>query len=190
MGTDEPELSTKTDEEIAVFVQQGESECFGLLVERYEAKIARYARKFLFDSEDSKDLVQEVFLKAYINIQSFDPARKFSPWVYRIAHNEFINAGKKRARIPVFTFDFDLLFPHPAASETADGEANRRDMRHILNQSLGKLDAKYREPLVLYYFEEMDYQEIAEILQIPVATLGVRLKRGRAMLHKLLAQHV
>ena len=182
-------MGTESDEQIAARVQQGDGEHFGLLVERYEAKIARYARKFLFDSEDTKDLVQEVFLKAYINIQSFDLSRRFSPWVYRIAHNEFINAGKKRARIPVLTFDFDLLFPHPAATETADGEANRRDMRQMLDQSLGKLDAKYREPLILYYFEEMDYQEIAEVLQIPVATLGVRLKRGRSKLQTMMQKY-
>ena len=176
----------KTDEEIARRVQQGDGEQFGVLVERFEAKIARYARKFLFDAEDSKDLVQEVFLKAYTNIQSFDASRRFSPWLYRIAHNEFINAGKKRVRIPIFMFDFDLLFPHPAAKETADAETIRRDSREMLDRSLGKLDAKYREPLILYYFEEMDYQEIAEILQIPVPTLGVRLKRGRAMMQKIL----
>ena len=174
------------DEEIAVRVISGDGESFGLLVERYEAKITRYARKFLFDIEDSKDLVQEVFIKAYVNIRSFDPSRKFSPWIYRIAHNEFINAGKKRSRMPVFSFDFDLLFPHPAASETADAETNRRDMRELLDRSLGTLSPKYREPLVLYYFEEMDYREIADILQIPVATVGVRLRRGREMLQKMI----
>lgn len=184
-----PEME-KTDEDIARLVQQGDGERFGVLVERYEAKISRYAKKFLFDTEDSKDLIQEIFLKAYINIQSFDISRRFSPWIYRIAHNEFINAGKKRSRTPVFSFDFDLLFPHPAASETADAETNRRDMRQILDQSLEKLGPKYREPLVLYYYEEMDYQEIAEILQIPVATLGVRLRRGRAMLQKIMTQQL
>ena len=85
------------DEEIARRVQEGDIESFGLLVGRYEAKITRYAGKFLLNGEDDKDLAQEVFIKAYVNIQSFDANRKFSSWLYRIAHNEFINAIRKRS---------------------------------------------------------------------------------------------
>ena len=90
-------MMNKTDEEIARRAQEGDIESFGLLVGRYEAKITRYAGKFLLNNEDAKDLAQEVFIKAYVNIQSFDANRKFSSWLYRIAHNEFINAIRKRS---------------------------------------------------------------------------------------------
>lgn len=172
-------MNQKTDEEIAHLVKQGNADIFGELVERYEAKIVRYARKFLFGREDAEDLTQEVFIKAYTNIQSFDTARKFSSWLYRIAHNEFINKIKKNERQPLLFFDPDTLWPHPAAKETADKEANINDIRNMLDQGLGKLDAKYREVLVLYYYEELDYKEISEILRIPTSTVGVRLRRGR-----------
>src|SRR3989344_800352 len=175
----------KTDEEVARLVQKGDIESFGVLVGRYEAKIARYAGKFLLNGEDAKDLAQEVFIKAYVNIQSFDANRKFSSWLYRIAHNEFINAIRKRSRMPALSFDFDAIFPHPVAKETADSEANRRDLKETLDKCLDKLDAKYREPLVLYYFEEMSYQEISEILEIPVSTVGVRLRRGKETLKNI-----
>ena len=89
-------MSLETDEEIAKRVQGGDVDSFGVLIERYEEKIARYARKFLMRGEDVKDIVQEVFIKAYVNIQSFDTRQRFSPWIYRIAHNEFINAIKKK----------------------------------------------------------------------------------------------
>ncbi len=108
-----------TDEEIAKSVQGGDTAKFGTLVERYEAKMLRYARKFLFGYQDSEDMVQEVFLKAYTNIQGFDANRKFSSWLYRIAHNEFLNAIKKKGREPLPFFDPDTIFPHPVARDNA-----------------------------------------------------------------------
>jgi len=177
-----PEL---TDEDIVRRVQGGDAQAFGMLVERYEAKLLRYAKRFLVGSDDAKDLVQNVFIKGYVNVQSFDAARRFSPWIYRIAHNEFINAIKRKGKSTVSIFDFDVLFPHPVAKETAEGETVRNEMRRMLDRGLGKLDAKYREPLVLFYFEDMNYEETAGILGIPTSTLGVRLRRGKAALKKL-----
>ena len=178
-------MSEKTDEEIAAEVQNGNADSFGTLVERYESKIGRYAAKFLFDRDDAKDLVQETFIKAYTNIQSFDTKLRFSPWIYRVAHNEFINALKKKSRAMSIALDPDLIFPHPVARETADSAISLLELKRTLDINLDKLTPKYREPLVLYYFEEMDYKEIAGVLQIPVATVGVRLKRGRGILKEM-----
>lgn len=180
----------ETDEQIAQRVQGGETDAFGELVERYEDKLLRYGRKFLSEPEDAQDVVQDVFVKAYENIRSFDAARRFSPWIYRIAHNEFVNALKKRASRPtLFTIDFDTLFPHLSAEETSDSVALERDIRRMLDTELSKLDAKYREPLILYYLEGMDYREISDILQIPVSTVGVRLARARAILKRQAPGH-
>jgi RNA polymerase sigma-70 factor (ECF subfamily) len=177
-----PEL---TDEEVALRVQKGDHEAFGALVERFEPKLLRYAKKFLFDYEDAKDTVQEVFMKAYANIQSFDAGRGFSAWIYRIAHNEFINTIKKKGREPLSFFDPDTLFPHPTAPTQADDELKKKETREMVEKCLGRLDAKYREPLVLYYYEDMDYKQISEIMRIPVSTAAIRLKRGRAALQKI-----
>jgi len=174
------------DEEIAVMVQGGETESFGILAERYEAKISRYARRFLFGAEDTKDLVQEIFIKAFINIKSFDSGRSFSSWIYRIAHNVFINAIKKNTREKIQFFDFDLIFPHPIARETADGDLNKKELKNLLDSGLSRLDVKYREVLVLFYIEEKNYKETAEILEIPQATVGVRLRRGREKLKEIM----
>lgn len=183
-------LATDTDEEIARQVQNGDRESFGILVTRYEAKMERYARKFLSRSDDISDVVQEVFIKAYVNIQSFDSTRKFSSWLYRIAHNEYVNTLKKKSHSPLYLFDFDTLLPHLFSSDVTDRSSNERDMKNMLNQCLDKLDSKYREPLILYYFEEMNYQEIAEVLHIPISTVGVRLNRGKLMLQKICEQYV
>lgn len=180
-------MTEVTDEAIARQVQRGDVESFGLLMERYKAKISRYAKKFLFGREDVEDLVQEVFIKAYINIQSFDARRRFSPWLYRIAHNTFINAMRKHQRARITFLDLDTLFPHPVARETADRGALDGDLAQLLDRYLGRLPPKYREPLVLYFYQELGYQEIADLLQIPVSTVGVRIARAKAMLKKNIA---
>ncbi|TRZ64318.1 MAG: RNA polymerase sigma factor [Spirochaetia bacterium] len=177
----------KSDEQIASLVQNGDIDAFGALVERYEEKLKRYARKFFRDGDDAKDIIQETFIKAYSNIQGFDAERRFSPWIYRIAHNELVNAlKKKKSKETVSLFDFDVFFPHLVAKETAEERAKHNEMKASLNQYLEKINLKYREPLVLYYFEDMDYKEIADVLEIPVSTVGVRLRRGKESLKKLI----
>jgi len=181
------QFSGKNDEEIAKKVQSGDIDAFAALIERYEQKLTRYARKFFRDSDDVKDLVQETFIKAYSNIQGFDAERKFSPWIYRIAHNEFVNAlKKKKSRDTVSIFDFDVFMPHLIAKETAEDRAKQNEIKTALDEYLGKIGLKYREPLLLFYFENLDYKEIADVLKIPASTVGVRLKRGREMLKNLI----
>lgn len=172
----------KTDEEIVKLVQSGEIDLFEVLIERYEEKIRRYAKKFLSEKEDIEDLLQEIFLKAYENIKSFDPKRKFSTWLYRIAHNELVNAIKKRR----FSFDLDLFLPYLSTKENLIEKIDQKEMQEIIEKSLNKLEPKYREPLILFYFENLSYQEISEILQIPVSTVGVRIKRAKEKIKKLL----
>ena len=171
-------------------VQKGDTESFGILVERYQAKLLRYGKKFLSNIHDIEDLAQDIFIKAYRNIRGFNPKMRFSPWIYRIAHNEFINTIRKAKRMPVLMFDFDKLIPHLFAKETSDQDVNEKDMKAMLNDGLDKIDRKYREPLILYYLEEMNYREISEILHIPISTVGIRLKRGRKFLKKQLNKKI
>ncbi|MCH7839351.1 MAG: RNA polymerase sigma factor [Planctomycetes bacterium] len=83
------------------------------------------------------------------------------------------------SRQPLSFFEPDTLFPHTVAKEAADDGINAKELRLMLERCLGELKAKYREPLILYYFEDMNYEEISEIIHIPVSTVGVRLRRGR-----------
>lgn len=184
-----PMKAELTDEAIATAVQGGDAESFGILMERYEPKLTRYARRFVADPDRITDLVQDVFIKAYTNIQSFDASRAFSPWIYRIAHNEFVNAVKKRVSEKLFALDFDLILPQLAAPESTDSESHRREEKEMLEKCLDQIPAKYREPLVLYYFEEMEYKEISEIMQIPTNTVGVRLQRGKVILKKIISEN-
>lgn len=177
-----PELS---DETLAERVQRGETDAFGALVERYEEKLNRYGRKFLADRETVVDLVQDTFLRTYENIQSFDGGARFSPWIYRIAHNVFVNELKKKSRNPLLLVDFDTLVSHPAYDDPAPREREQREMREMIERGLAQLPPKYREVLVLYYLQEVPYKEIADILQVPLGTVGVRLKRAKEALAAL-----
>ena len=128
VDTAQPQL---TDEEVALRVQRGDKEAFGMLVERYEKKLLRYGRKFLSEQEDVVDIVQDIFVSVYQNIRSFDTTQKFSSWAYRVAHNAFVNGLRKNSRNPLTLFDFDTLISHtvyedPAQVEMVIREAARK----------------------------------------------------------------
>jgi RNA polymerase sigma-70 factor, ECF subfamily len=179
------QIDNKTDEELVRLVLKNKIEAFDILARRYEKKLLRYGRKFLYNYENIEDVVQGVFIKAYINIKSFDLSKKFSPWIYRIAHNEFINIIKKKKKEPLLFFEADLIFSF-AGKDNFLKDIEIKEEKEEIEKYLSKLKIKYREPIVLYYFEEKDYQEISDILKIPVSTVGTRLKRGRNEIKKLL----
>lgn len=174
--------SLSSDEELAQCVKRGEKDAFGVLVERYEKKLLRYGNRFLSDGEDVKDIVQEVFMSVYQNIQSFDDAQRFSPWIYRIAHNAFVNGLKKKSRNPFVLLDFDALLAHTVYKDPAEDEREQKEMRVMIDKGLNAISQKYKEILILYYLEEIPYKEIADILKVPVGTVGIRLRRAKIAL--------
>ncbi len=157
---------------------------FGPLLERYEQKLLRYGRKFLRHKEDIEDIVQDIFVRAYQNIQSFDATQRFSPWIYRIAHNAFVNELRRKSRNPLVYVDFDTFLAHPAYDDPAPREREQQEIKAMIEKSLEGLDYKYREVLILYYLEDMPYKDIAEVLQVPQGTVGVRLRRAKEALRK------
>lgn len=177
--------SNLTDEALAELVQNGNTDHFGALVDRYEKKLLRYGAKFLARGEDIEDIVQEIFMKSFQNIRSFRTSERFSPWIYRIAHNEFVNALKKQQRAPLYLFDFDTLIPHPHYEDPKETERELLEMKQMLEKGLEQLQPKYREVLILHYLEELEYKEISDVLQVPQGTVGVRIKRAKEALKKI-----
>lgn len=171
-----------SDEKLAQKVQEGDKEQFGVIMERYQQKLFRYGKKFLSNPDNIEDVVQDVFIKTYQNIQSFDVSQKFSPWIYRIAHNTYINALKKNALSPLYLFDFDTLISHTVFEDPIQREKEQKEMKEIVDKGLKEVESKYREILVLYYIEELSYKEIAEILHVPIGTVGVRIMRAKEIL--------
>jgi len=181
-------MTDSTDESIVAAVKRGEIEMFGELISRYEAKLKRYARRFLAREEDVADLVQDVFIKAYTNIQSFDVSLRFSPWIYRIAHNTFVSELKRKKYHVSDFFDMDTILPFLSAKETADANILEDEVKGEVESLLASLAPKYREVVVLHYYEALSYQEISDVLQIPVSTVGVRINRARIKLKEIISK--
>ena len=180
----EQDISQQNDEEIAHLVQSGKTELFGVLVDRYESRMKRYARKFLSDNEDINDVLQEIFIKTYANIQSFDAKRKFSTWLYRIAHNELVNTLKKKKRI-LPLFDLDVFLPYDLHDNKLLQQINHQDTQKMLDKCLDQLKPKYREPIILFYLEGLSYKEIAEVIRVPISTVGIRIKRAKNIMKSI-----
>ncbi len=173
-----------TDEDLARLVQTGDHQALSVLMDRYTTKLLRYGHRFLQSNDDIGDVVQDVFVTVYQNIQDFDSTRRFSPWIYRIAHNAFVDALRKMAKGPVYGLDLDRIVPHPVYEDPVEDEKEKEEMRVLLEKHLDELPPSYREIVDLHYFENFKYQEIADVLHIPIGTVGIRLSRARQILKK------
>ena len=149
------------------------------IIERYESKLLRYIKRILYISdEDAEDILQEVFLKAYKNINSYNPKYSFSNWIYRIAHNEAISFLRKKSVTVSNTEDENIFDRIPSDEDIEDDFLNSVKSTEV-REILSKLDQKYREVLVLRFFEEKEYNEISEILHISSGTVASLINRGK-----------
>jgi RNA polymerase sigma-70 factor (ECF subfamily) len=184
---------SSTDEEI-VRRTLADKEAFALLIGRYEAKLARYLERLgVAVREDREDILQNAFIKAYRNLNSFDPALSFSSWMYRIAHNEamsFFRARKARPQV-VLEDDGEALIAE-LRDESADAAAfaESRLSREALARSLADLPERYREALALRYFEDRSYTEMSDILEVPVGTVSTLIHRAKRALRDALSGRV
>jgi RNA polymerase sigma-70 factor (ECF subfamily) len=178
--------SSKNDQELAMLVQSGGVDFFGVLFNRYEAKIKRYAKKFIYGEDEINDAIQQIFTKAFVNINSFDSNRKFSSWLYRIAHNELVNLLKKKRHSFLPLFDLDVFLPRNFLNNKIADDIDAKNLKKEVERTLEKIEEKYREPLYLYYIEELPYKDISEIMKIPVSTVGVRITRAKKLMKNIL----
>ncbi|MCA9360915.1 sigma-70 family RNA polymerase sigma factor, partial [Candidatus Kaiserbacteria bacterium] len=180
-----------SDEEL-VRMTLRDKEHFGALVDRYQAKLTRYiARLGVRDPEDQMDVLQDVFLKTYRNLNDFDTSLKFSSWVYRIAHNEAVSWFRKRSVRPeghLIGDSEEMISFLSSKEETADAEFDKTINSKEVNEAMLKIDEKYREVLILRFFEHKEYDEISDILKIPLGSVGTLLHRGKKQLASALNQ--
>ena len=177
-----PNRHTSTDEELAVETRSTNKERYGELVRRYEDKLMRYATHLLHDEQKAMDVVQDSFIKAYVNLNGFDQKKKFSSWIYRIVHNESMNAVKKyQKETPMFK-DLDW-----ESDEDIEQDFTRKEIIQKAHMCLDKMPIRYSEPLALYYLDDKSYEEISDILRIPMGTVATRINRAKAMM-KIICQ--
>lgn len=169
-----------TDEEIIEKVRKSEPDYYAIIIERYQKKLLRYTYNLIRNEEKSKDAVQETFIKTYINLNTFNTSKKFSNWIYQIAHNQAINIARKNQKEFSLTEDFDIESPENI-EENFDQEKNIEKINHCLKN----IPIKYKEPLSLYYIEEKNYQEISDILRIPMGTVATRINRAKKIMKNI-----
>lgn len=172
----------KTDEQLVELVRDHDKELYSEIIRRYEKKISNYLRKFIQHPDELEDVLQSVFIKTYRNLNGFDMTKRFSPWIYRIAHNEALNHIKKNARVSVLPEEAELLIVDEKIDLPA--EVDRSIARSIIEEALADLKPTYRETLILYFFEQKSYEEISDILRIPTSTVGTLLLRGKQLLKR------
>lgn len=183
-------LDKKSDNEIVELVLK-DQENFLYIVKRYKTKLFSYIRRISnFSDEEVEDVLQNIFIKVYQNINDFDSDLKFSSWIYRITHNEVIdNFRKNKARPQTSSFEVDDDRIKILASEfNIEKEIDREKIREIIGEALSRLDLKFKDILVLKFFEEKDYNEISDIIKKPKGTVASRMNKAKEELKKVLEE--
>ncbi len=180
-----------TDEELVKRSSEHE-EAFYSLMKRYEPVLLRYiSRMTRVSREEAEDLLQEIFIKVYRNLNGFDTNLRFSTWVYRIAHNEIISQYRKRKQ-DQFSVELDADEEESRSiagflTDTLNLESQYldREKASAVRTALGELPPKYRDVLVLRYFEDLNYEEISDVLRKPPGSVATLINRAKAKFKKI-----
>ena len=178
-------LSAATDCDLIARAIDGREDGFEEIVRRYQRPIAAYVYRMIGDYESSLDLTQEVFIKIYSSLTRYRPEYKFSTWIYRIAHNVAIDylrrntSGRERS-LTLETnekegFERPLFMNAPNPEEDSEREERRVEIEAVI----GRLPPPYRELIVLRHAHDMNYDEIAEVTNLPLGTVKNRIFRAR-----------
>ncbi len=164
---------------------------FEILMERYEPLLLRYIRRIANVSrEEAEDLLQEIFIKVFRNLNGFDQKLKFSSWIYRIAHNEIVNhAYKQKVRSVITSMDDnnEHYLKQGKWTEKSDAyfDLESKESSKRLQEALMELPEKYREVLILKFFEDKSYREISDILKKPEGTVATLINRAKKKFKKV-----
>jgi RNA polymerase sigma-70 factor (ECF subfamily) len=178
-------IPTIPDETLIDEIKTKDREVYRILVQRYEQKLMRYAVYLIHDEHIARDVVQEAFIKAYINLNSFDTRKSFSSWIYRIVHNEALNSIKKFQKETAL-FEFSDI----PSQEDIEHDFSRKEIVDLTRRCLDNMTISYREPLALYYLEDKSYEEISDILRIPMGTVATRINRAKGIMKTICLKHM
>ena len=163
----------------------GHSDAASALVDRYQQRLFNVALRMLGNMQDAEDVTQTVFQNAFLKLDTYDPKYRFFSWIYRMTVNESLNALKRRK--PVVTLEDELPIPAHGMDAAAD---RRTEAENRVETALKALKPDDRAVVVLRHFASFSYQEIAEVLEIPVQTVKSRLFTARERLRLNLREHV
>jgi RNA polymerase sigma-70 factor (ECF subfamily) len=172
------DTQTAADEQDRALIRrylEGERDAAGGLVDRYQKRLFNVAVRMLGNTQDAEDVTQTVFLNAFLKLRSYDPRYRFFSWIYRLAVNESLNMLKRRKRTVTLEDAPDLPAPGAAPDHTAE-------VQEFVGKALMGLKPDDRTVVVLKHFLFFSYEEIADVLEIPVKTVKSRLFTARERL--------
>ena len=183
--------SSLEDDQLIRQAKTGDQKAYKALTEKYQKPLYFHILKMVKNNEQVEDLVQEAFIKAFKNLDSYNTDYAFSTGLYRITTNHTIDFLRKR-RIeatslnnPVKTKDGEIEIEIEGREET-DRAIIRKERRQIINQAIDNLPEKYRVIIRMRHLEELSYQEISDELDLPLGTVKAHIFRAREMLYKAL----
>jgi len=174
------DYSQKTDLELVKLALE-DSDDFYYLAHRYESKLFRYICRLLSCNEATcEDVLQEVLIKIYLNLNEFDKKLKFSSWAYRITHNEAISYYRKHKNLSK-NIDIDDDKYKNLVKETFDIKENliKDEEKRKVHEIIDSMSQNYKDILILRFLEEKDYKEISDILMKPIGTISAMINRAK-----------
>lgn len=189
-------LKELTDQEVVLRARQGKEAAFRELIGRYERPVFSLIYRLVRDREKAEDLSQETFIKVLNAIDRYDPSYKFSSWIFKIAHNTALDHLRKKEPETL------SLDGSPHATTAAEAEASsvsvasdtpspeeytaHQELKGVLEQAIATLRPEYRTAIVLCHMEGRAYEEIAEIMEVPLGTVKTYIHRARHELRQTL----
>lgn len=183
-------LKELSDEELVIRCQNDDHAAFAVLVNRYKDRIHWLVKRMVGGPED-EDLTQEVFIKVYQAVPGFRGGSTFKTWIYKIAHNHCLSELRKKGRRGEHLSieeegDEKLHCLLPDARHGLEEEIEKRDLSRSIRTLMERLPPQYREVLTLFYLQQAKYEEIAEIMGLPLGTVKTHIHRARLRLRDLL----
>lgn len=184
--------SSLEDDVLVKKAKGGDEQAYKKLVDKYERALYFHILKMVKDREQVEDLVQEAFVKAFDNLNTYSNSYAFSTWLYRIATNNTIDyLRKKKLKTlsidkPMKTKDGEMEMQLPDESASTDRGIIKKQRKQIVQNAIDDLPEKYRKVIELRHMEEKSYQEIAEVLDKPLGTVKAHIFRARELLYKAL----
>jgi RNA polymerase sigma factor (sigma-70 family) len=188
--------SRKEDSDLIRRAVEGDQDAFRNLMGKYQPAIYHLISRMINDKTEVHDITQETFVKAFASLKSFNHLYAFSTWLYKIASNTCIDHLRKK-KLQTFSIDQtidpdgdDYSYDLPDMTYGADKVIITDQRSQLVSQAIEALPEKYRSVIVLRHMEEKNYDEIAEILDLPLGTVKAHIFRGRELLYKYLRKKI
>lgn len=169
------------DQALVTAALGGRPEAFGTLVERYERAVYHLAYRTLRDGDEAQDAAQEAFFKAYRSLRTFKPDAKFSTWIFSITYHACCDRLARRKR-----YSNEELPERADPAAGPESQAVASDEARRLRTAIGELPEKYRAVITLYHLQGRQYDEIAQVLGVPMGTVKTHLFRAKEQLRRIL----